>query len=77
MDGDTEMARLLIEKGADVNSIEKRDNPINGGPNFSPLKLAACEGNEPIVRMLLEHGASRKELPGAIACVQPTLWSIK
>ena len=47
--GDLETVELLIEKGANVNVIDKY-----GG---SPLSLAAWRGYEPIVNLLLDNGA--------------------
>lgn len=47
---DTEIARLLIERGADVNF----NHPLGGG---TPLTDAATRGNAAIVAVLLEKGA--------------------
>jgi len=47
--GDTEIAKTLIEKGADVNAIDK-----NGA---TPLHWAASEGHTQIAKMLIESGA--------------------
>lgn len=49
--GRIQIARTLIELGADVN----RRTPIDGGD--TPLILAAEAGHLEIVRLLLEHGA--------------------
>jgi Ankyrin repeats (3 copies) len=43
-----EVVLLLLENGAGVD----------GKPNYSPLPLAANEGNEGVVRRLLEYGAN-------------------
>lgn len=43
-------AKLLINHGADVNLTDKR--------GYSPLFLAAKEGNERLVQLLLEKGAN-------------------
>ncbi|MER1967176.1 ankyrin repeat domain-containing protein [Castellaniella sp. GW247-6E4] len=42
-------ARLLIQRGAIVNAP--------GPDGTTPLMMAALSGNEPMVRLLLEHGA--------------------
>ena len=47
--GHVDVARLLLEHGADVNA---RDNV-----EFSPLLLASREGYAKLARILLEHGA--------------------
>lgn len=44
---DVELAKLLIEKGADVNNIDKNRK--------TPLHYAACTGNLAMVKLLLEH----------------------
>ncbi len=46
-----EVARLLVEAGADVNATAA------GG--FTPLHLAASNGSREMVTLLLEHGAKR------------------
>jgi len=46
-----EVARLLIEAGADVNATAA------GG--YAPLHLAASNGNREVITLLLEHGANR------------------
>jgi ankyrin repeat protein len=46
-----ETAALLLERGADPNAQQR------GG--FTALHAAAQHGDEPIVRMLLSHGANR------------------
>lgn len=49
--GDERMVRLLVGRGADINSF--------GGLVFrNPLAAACFSGSEPIVRLLLENGAS-------------------
>ena len=47
--GFTEIAQLLIDKGADVENV--------GGADLTPLMNAAVAGNIAIVRMLLAKGA--------------------
>ncbi len=49
-DSQPELARLLIQHGADVNASD----PSEG----TPLHLAAESGSLEIVRMLLSHGAA-------------------
>jgi len=47
--GFLDVARLLLEHGADVNAI--------GKSGWTPLHVAAVNGRMAIVRLLLEHGA--------------------
>jgi TolB-like protein len=54
-----EAARLLIERGADVNLTRN-------GDKASPLHYAACVGNAGIVQLLLEKGADPD--PGSATC---------
>ncbi|HZD51335.1 MAG TPA: ankyrin repeat domain-containing protein [Silvibacterium sp.] len=49
-----EVARILLEAGADVNATAA------GG--YTPLHLAASNGNREIVSLLLEHGANCEAL---------------
>ncbi|KAJ7096132.1 ankyrin repeat-containing domain protein [Mycena epipterygia] len=55
-DGNLEVARLLLEKGADAN--------MTGGEWGSPLHLASKQGNIEIARLLLEKGANVNLLAG-------------
>ncbi|WP_161634936.1 ankyrin repeat domain-containing protein [Leptolyngbya sp. Heron Island J] len=48
-DGFTEIARLLIDYGADVNWID--------GEGVTPLILASFKGHLELTQLLLEHGA--------------------
>ena len=45
----TRIARRLITRGADVNAV--------GGSGQTPLTCAATVGNQPLVQLLLDHGA--------------------
>lgn len=49
--GQAAVARLLVEKGADVNRI------ANNGSRIAPLHAAVAADSEPITRLLLESGA--------------------
>lgn len=51
--GNYELAKLLIDLGADVNFTGRQDG-------YTPLMFAALGNREPIVRMLLEHGVDTK-----------------
>lgn len=51
MGGHTEIARMLIARGADVNALSKE--------KVSPLYLAAMEGHADVVKLLLKHGAKK------------------
>src|SRR5579859_2710895 len=48
--GDTELAKVLIELGANVNARLERSG-------FTPLIWAAMEGHSDLVTLLLSHGA--------------------
>lgn len=54
MHGHVEAAKLLLEKGADINAIP-------GGFDFAGtgLHYAALNGQRPMVQFLLDHGADR------------------
>lgn len=47
-----EVARLLIEAGADVNA--------SAAGGYTPLHLAASNGNRDVITLLLENGANRE-----------------
>ena len=49
-EGDIEMVKLLLEKGADPNKF--------GGCGETPLTIASKEGHVEIVKLLLVHGIS-------------------
>jgi ankyrin repeat protein len=50
-DADPSIVTLLIERGADVNAVDS-------GQKWTPLHLAARDGNQEIVQLLLDAGAS-------------------
>ena len=49
--GHTQIVKLLVEKGASVNSVTKT--------NSTPLRAACFDGHYEIVKYLVEHGAGR------------------
>jgi len=51
MIGDIEVARVLVEKGADVN--------LQSLSGYTPLHVAALSGKAELVQFLLEKGANR------------------
>jgi hypothetical protein len=51
--GQVEIVRLLLDAGEDPN----RYNPIGGHSHSTPLHQAAANGNEEMVRLLVERGA--------------------
>ena len=53
--GDTEMAELLLRRGADVRADNRGPDAPPGG---TPLYVAAAYGHAAMVRLLLDHGAS-------------------
>lgn len=61
-----EAARLLIERGADVNRLAV----INRARQARPLHYAACSGNVSMVQLLLENGADPE--PGGGECADPS-----
>ena len=52
--GHTQIVKLLVEKGASVNSVTKT--------NSTPLRAACFDGHYEIVKYLVEHGAGSFEL---------------
>lgn len=48
--GDVELAKYLIDRGADVNFTQRKDG-------YTPLMFAAISARDKIVRLLLERGA--------------------
>ncbi|KAI6170439.1 Alpha-latroinsectotoxin-Lt1a-like protein [Aphelenchoides bicaudatus] len=55
--GHCDIISLLLENGADVNSLAKFDDDPNS-PSVSPLYLAARKGHVGCVRVLLDNGAN-------------------
>lgn len=55
LEGNTAVARLLLERGAAVDAVNDFGE--------TALSLAAHKGHLPLVRMLLEHGASPEARP--------------
>jgi hypothetical protein len=51
--GQVEIVRLLLDAGEDPN----RCNPLGGHSHSTPLHQAAANGNEEMVRLLVERGA--------------------
>ena len=47
--GHTQIVKLLVERGASVNSVTKT--------NSTPLRAACFDGHYEIVKYLVEHGA--------------------
>ena len=50
--GHTQIVKLLVERGASVNSVTKT--------NSTPLRAACFDGHYEIVKYLVEHGAGEK-----------------
>jgi ankyrin repeat protein len=71
MNKDPRVARLLIEKGADVNYH------TNDGFTYSPLGMATVLGDVSLMKLLLDHGADINQgddtvgTPLRIAILQP------
>lgn len=63
--GDLELAALLLERGADVHAVLSSARGLSGGfyTDLQPIDLAIWDGRgrgEPrMIRLLLEHGATR------------------
>ncbi len=53
-EGHTEVARILLRHGADVNAMSTLTGPTGGA---TPLTVAAEHGHVDIVKLLLAHGA--------------------
>ena len=68
MYGDTELTRLLIEKGANVNATTGNGYAAKAG--FTALIEAAYRGDVDVGRLLLEHGADPDaEAPGGTSAM--------
>jgi len=52
-----EVIEFLLERGADINKIETYLLPTRFQPKGTPLYVAASEGDEKVVKLLLERGA--------------------
>lgn len=60
--GDLELMQLMLEKGANINSLAKGMSLMNmqkltGGENYTPLNLALANGKIDIAAYLIEKGA--------------------
>ena len=61
--GDLELMKLIVEKGADINSRAKGMSLMNisnltGGENYTPLNLSLANGKPDIAAYLIEKGAN-------------------
>ena len=68
--GHTQIVKLLVERGASVNSVTKT--------NSTPLRAACFDGHYEIVKYLVEHGAGivkirKRPLSISAFCVQTLL----
>jgi Ankyrin repeats (3 copies) len=68
--GDVEIVRLLLDAGEDPN----RYNPVGGHSHTTPLHQAALEGNNELVRLLVERGA-RLDLKDILWHGTPADWA--
>lgn len=67
--GDTETARILIEAGAEVESL--------GVWRMTPLQSAAMSGSEALVRLLLRHKASVNPRHCNVHSKSPLQWAVR
>jgi hypothetical protein len=68
--GGVEIVRLLLDAGEDPN----RYNPVGGHSHSTPLHQAAANGNEEMVRLLVERGA-RLDLKDVLWRGTPADWA--
>jgi hypothetical protein len=68
--GHVEIVRLLLDAGEDPN----RYNPVGGHSHSTPLHQAAANGNEEMVRLLVEHGA-RLDMKDILWHATPAGWA--
>ena len=68
--GHVEIVRLLLDTGEDPN----RYNPVGGHSHSTPLHQAAANGNEEMVRLLVERGA-RLDLKDVLWRGTPADWA--
>ena len=64
--GHTQIVKLLVEKGASVNSVTKT--------NSTPLRAACFDGHFEIVKYLVEHGAGKLSRNFCCQCYQICLF---
>lgn len=74
--GDLKTARLLIERGANVNAQPTPDEPgfLFGGGR-TPLMWAAFRGNVPMVELLIEAGANVNDMTGLGTALSQATWA--
>ena len=64
--GHAEMAKLLLESGADINEIPE-PNTLAGRASMTPLMAAAYRGDKEMVKLLIGRGANVSAEVGATA----------
>ncbi len=52
LQGHTEVVKLLLAAGADVNAKASK-----AGGTYTPLRIAKMKGHTPVIKLLKEHGA--------------------
>ena len=55
-----ENMQLLIDRGADVNAIDKHAK--TGDAGLTPLDIARHNGDTPVVKLLLKDGAKPSQI---------------